>query len=298
MLANWMRASDLENLLAQYGSPHQAHFTEIVIYFPNGCKLWLDATALLLAIVNQVAHTGRMVKLRFEEEILFSYLNRLGFFELLDPLILVESQRLNPQTWTKYKGKNINLVELRTIPIEGDPEKDHTHQELVATLEKLVQFNPSGEALSNAVSLIFSELIRNIYHHSETPVVGFAALQVYQHEKKIQIVIADSGKGILQSIRPKANEDHTLYKLTDMQLVEHVFQHGFSQYGPTRGAGLMACAKKVTRYNGKLHLRLPNCSIQLAPSSDKTSIQIKHSSQGLPLIWGTHFTFEFPLDTR
>lgn len=51
----WMKTSDIEYRLGRHGGPHQPTFTEVVIRFPSGCRLFLDAIALLLALTNQLS---------------------------------------------------------------------------------------------------------------------------------------------------------------------------------------------------------------------------------------------------
>ena len=91
----WVDASKLERAICDGGDPHNSDVYEVLIHFPIGCKLMIDAAIRLLSLVNQLAFATRRVRLHFEEGETgtMGYLNRIGFFDYLDPSIDVTPAR-------------------------------------------------------------------------------------------------------------------------------------------------------------------------------------------------------------
>ena len=83
--SNWIDASRLEAAIRVGGDPHASGVYEVIIRFPVGCKMMIDAAIRLLALANQLAFTTRRVRLDFAEgeSGTMGYLNRIGFFDHL-----------------------------------------------------------------------------------------------------------------------------------------------------------------------------------------------------------------------
>src|SRR4051812_21530284 len=81
----WVDASRLEGAIRAGGDPHASGVYDVLIRFPVGCKMMIDAAIRLLALANQLAFTTRRVRLDFEEGEVgtMGYLNRMGFFDHL-----------------------------------------------------------------------------------------------------------------------------------------------------------------------------------------------------------------------
>ena len=63
----WVDASKLETAIRNGGQPHGHGVYEVVISFPSGCKLMIDAVIRLLSLANQLAFATCRVRLEFGE---------------------------------------------------------------------------------------------------------------------------------------------------------------------------------------------------------------------------------------
>ena len=145
---------------------------------------------------------------------------------------------------------------------------------------------------------VFSEIIDNVYSHvyeeAHTELDGYVALQVYKNGGTAKVVVSDSGKGILHTLRP-ALSDAKLKRLSDTDLVVESFQRGISCHGKGRGSGLIASSDSAIRYKTELDVRLANCRVRLTPARGKYEANMAYCQENLPLLWGTHLCFDFRL---
>ncbi|PLX61609.1 MAG: hypothetical protein C0630_10645 [Sedimenticola selenatireducens] len=262
---------------------------------PSNCKIMVAAGVKLLSLANQLKAIGKSVSMSFGVgSAALGYLNRIGFFDLLDARITVEPERPSYSGAQLYRGGNKGLVEFAPIsPIHQDRElPSRLERALTAALPDTVDRNAFGPAAYT----VLGELISNIYEHSETNLDGFAVLQVYPQGKKAMVAVSDSGKGLIQTLRPALlMQDHALGSLDDASLLVEAFRNGLSRHGEGRGNGLKQCATKAIRYNANLEVRLPNTYVRLVPSTDGYTPHTVYSQNDAPLLWGTHIAFEFAL---
>jgi hypothetical protein len=66
--SGWANASQLEELLRSWPSPHHSPPGEIRFQFPAGCHLMTDAIVRLLSLFNQLEYSTRRVILDFESD--------------------------------------------------------------------------------------------------------------------------------------------------------------------------------------------------------------------------------------
>jgi len=106
----WIRAIDLENLLATH-DPSRSISSEIYFQFPQNCSLLIDTAIKVLSLANQLVAGGKSVVMDFRGEALLGYLDRMGFFSALPPQVVVlperpavsvRSHRLDPS----FRGAN------------------------------------------------------------------------------------------------------------------------------------------------------------------------------------------------
>ncbi|MGD0919402.1 MAG: hypothetical protein ABSB22_23420 [Thermodesulfobacteriota bacterium] len=288
----WIDVLALDGALERSGGPHDSKFNETTIRFCSGSKVMVDAGARILSLANQLASTGSLVSLVFEDGQLgtMGYLNRMGFFDSLSPSIRTIPDR---PLFSGATGTSINLVEFERI---SPNNRDETlPSRLADSLESACSGRPDREALGRAAFTIFAELIDNVFQHSSTLLDGYAALQVYSNGGKAQVVVSDSGIGILETLRPALQSDRLL-KLSDTDLIVEIFREGISRHGSLRGCGLKESASKAIKYKAELDVHLPTCSVRLVPSSNGYRPNTAYCQAGLPLIWGTHICFYFALD--
>jgi len=262
-----------------------------IYHIPVDCKVMVDAGARLLSLINQQVADGISVVLDFEwpnESI--GYLNRAGFFRLLPSDVEVRPARPDDTLVTALMGNSSTLVEFRAIA----PDKRDTYdvpRTLSATLKEATRGRADARLLNNA-----TELIDNIYQHSQTRLDGYAALQVYAGAGKACVVVSDSGVGLLNTLEP------ALFRIApdlvgqpEAQVIKRMFEHGLSRLGMPRGSGLQSCAHYAAQCRATIHLRLATCALIVSSSGD-VSLSPKASCQDRVPLYGTHFCVIIPLD--
>ena len=257
----------------------------------------VDAGVRLLSIANQLNCTTRRVKLDFEEGPTgtMGYLNRMGFFDHLAKEIEVTPLRPSISGAATYRGTNSDLVEIAGInPLCREQDlPNRLSKAVVAALSKRADVS----SIEEAIWTVFAELIDNIFSHSATILDGYAAMQVYKNGNSLQVVVCDSGKGIMHTLRPAIETQFpNLATLSDIDLLVAVFRQGISRHGPDRGCGLKGSAQKAMKYNADLEIRLPQCRVVLVPANGVYEANTTYCYENLPLVWGTHIAFKFYLD--
>jgi hypothetical protein len=293
---SWVDASRLEAAVRSGGQPHGLGVYEVVIQFPAGCKVMIDAAIRLLSLANQLAFTTRRVRLEFDEGEAgtMGYLNRIGFFDHLAASIDVSPRRPAYSGAELYRGGNTGLVEIARINKDARDRKLPTR--LAEALMRSCHQRADAAELEGAAWTIFAELIDNVFSHSETPLDGYAALQAYQSGDRLTVAVSDSGLGIMQTLRPTLQSEFPrLASLSDVDLLVEVFRQGLSRHGADRGCGLKGSAAKAMKFNAELDVRLPNQRILLTPARGAYQANTAHCYDQLPLLWGTHISFAFRL---
>ncbi|MBI4445363.1 MAG: sensor histidine kinase [Acidobacteria bacterium] len=295
--ARWVDGLLFEQTMLQFASPHCTDNSAVNFYFPTGCKIMIDAGVRLLSFANQLRHVGKTIVLNFEEgeSGTLGYLNRMGFFDLLHSDVFVFPHRPVVSGADLYRGGSQELLEFAGISPnhrdQGLPNR------LTEVLSESVKQRSDRHALEHAAYTVFGELIDNIYEHSATELEGYAVLQVYRNGGRVKVAVSDSGRGIIETLRPSLNAEHRdLAKRSDPELVVEAFRTGLSRHGKVRGCGLKTSADQAIRFRADLDVRLPGCFVRLTPSADGYKPHKALIYDSLPLIWGTHISFDFYLD--
>lgn len=199
----------------------------------------------------------------------------------------------------RYRGNNDNLVEIASINL------DDFDDSIPVKLTKQFALH-AGQEYYMAVFTIFSELIGNVRDHSETPIPGFAALQLYKGKRRhIQTVISDSGLGIATTLKRNLKiyypeifkELESLSEDPDIFLVKHALKKGgLSQFGSApdeaaRGLGLKRSQELAARYDAVVLVRQPNFELRIIYKDGELTDII--GKKGLALIKGTQVCFDF-----
>ncbi len=287
----WVDGSRLEKDLLSSCNPHESGEYDIKFIFPIGCSIMIDAAVRILSLVNQLDFACRMVTLDFEEgeSGAMGYLNRMGFFDHLSTNIKILPHRPSRSGADAYRGSNPYLVEIAQINHQIRDESLPTR--LTDALMRACNTRPDAKELEGAAWTIFAELIDNVFSHSETPLDGYAALQVYPRGDMLLVAVSDSGKGIMETLRPSlAQEFPSLAHLKDVDLLVEIFRQGSD-----RGCGLKGSASKALKFKADLDVRLPKVRVFLNPS--KNGYTSAYCSDDLPQIWGTHICFKFKFDS-
>jgi hypothetical protein len=296
LLPRWTNASGLEDILRAGPSPHTANSSQVRFRIPKGCQLMTDAAVRLLSLFNQLDCSTKRVLVEFEEgeDGVAGYLNRIGFFESLSASVEVLPQR--PAAFSaQYRGRNPGLVEIQRI--DRNRRDGTLLDRLTTAISRACKQRHDVRELKGAAWTIFAELIDNVFSHSQTPLDGFAALQVYKGGNCLKVAVSDSGLGMLETLRPAlCSEAPQLAKLSDKDLLVEVFKRGLSRHGASRGCGLKGCADKAIKFRAELDVRLPLVRVLLVPGRDGYRPNTAFCYSGLPLIWGTHICFTIELD--
>lgn len=295
---NWIDCKSLEESLVAAGSPLDSSCEAITFIIPEKSAILLEASARLLALCNQLVHIGKKVKLDFTAcKNTLSYLDRVGVLIQLHEKISVVPDRPEQTRALKYAGQSAALVEVRSL----DPAK--TNKDIIIELtEKFV--NLTGQAYKTVAYTIFAELVGNVSEHSQTPIPGFAALQVYSGKNKhIQTIVSDSGLGISKTLRPSLKNHYpSLYRQyqteslsSDIALViEAISQGEISRFGAGRGLGFKSTTKQAMKFDAKLSIRQETFSVMLQFENGELSDVRKFTN--LVKITGTHICFDFYVD--
>ncbi len=291
----WVDSQSFEMSLVKGAPPHGADITDVVFEMPIGCRIMVDTGIRMLSLANQLRCVHKHVTLDFKGDIdgSYGYLNRIGFFDHLDPSIEVLPAKPLLSNASLYRGNNSRLVEIEKI---NPDHKDQTlPSRLADALDEAVRHRSDHESLSFAAYTVLSELTDNIFQHSSTKLDGYAVLQVYK--RGVKVAVSDSGKGIIETLRPSLQSEFPrLRKMTDAELIVEAFKTGLSRHGRGRGCGLKRSAQQAIKYNATLDVRLPTCRVFLEPCNDGYTPTKAYCYDNLPLVWGTHICFDFRLD--
>ncbi len=280
----WINSDKLESILwrakASIQGCHHIHFELL-----PSTKILLDAAVIFLSLINQLASEGTLISIDFgtEDTEVMGYLNRMGFFDHLDSRIIVLPARPAFSGAQLYNRHNRNLVEIARInPQEYDDE-------LPGRLADVLQ--SKDKKLGKAAFTIFGELIDNVLSHSSSKLDAYAALQTYKNG--IMVIVSDSGKGLLETLRPKLPKKYA--QASDVDIVVEAFEKGLSRHGNRsgRGCGLTTCARKAKQFHGKLLVRLADTRVNLTPSDDSYTPDTAFCYHDLLTIRGTHICFDF-----
>jgi len=292
--SGWIDGQKFDQYINMSAWLHNEPVSKITFNFGNGCKVMVDAAVRILSLANQLISCGKNIYLVFADgqSGTMGYLDRVGFFDLLDPSIKTNPDRPSVSSATLHKDTNQNLVEIARI---NPKARDNSLPSRLSERLTNARSGSNDGQLSNATYTVFAELIDNIYQHAATSVDGYAALQVYRNGNSAKVVVCDSGAGILETLRPAITSER-IQKLNDIDLIIHILNDGLSRFGPSRGCGLKTSASHAIKYNADLEIRLPKSLLKLVPSRQVYEKNTAHYSDNLSLIWGTHICFSFLLN--
>lgn len=297
--SGWTDSSAFEVALAAPPLAAHANACHVVrVQVPRGCFLMVDAATKLLSCANQLHDMTKRVTLEFEdgEAGTMGYLNRVGFFDYLNRAVVVLPSRPAVSAAKVYSGANSGLVEVRALRASA-MDKLLPGQLADCLVNAAGATGAKDEALGQVAFTIFSELIQNVYRHSETRLDGYAALQYYRRGKKVTVTVSDSGAGLLQTLRPSLKAHFPLLaNKSDADVLVEMVTSGVSRFGPDNGCGISQCARNAVTRNAAMEIRMPTSRALFRPTADKRYLGIAVFEEHLPLVWGTHVSLDFKLD--
>lgn len=292
---SWLGSWDFEKALKGF-SPLDSRQKAVVFVLDDGSKPLLAFLARLLALSNQLVAAGAAVTLDLTKASrTLSYLDRVGFFGILDGAIDVLPVRPVGELAKTYQGNNDGVIEFRLIdPV--NPDKG------IPGLLRNSFVRCAGPSYSNAAFTVLAELFGNVVEHSKTRSPGFACLQHYKRGNKIQAVISDNGHGIVGTLAPVVPKRYpAVQRIIEaaahpgVALLTEVFKRGqLSQVNEDgRGLGLKRSGDVAERFRANISVR--QSDFELRVHHDHQGTRFAHSL-GLARLDGTHICFEFKLD--
>jgi anti-sigma regulatory factor (Ser/Thr protein kinase) len=292
---DWLTAWHFETSLKEHTpltSPHR----KVVFLLSGGFKPMLDFIARLLAFCNQLVKVGKLVTLDFGgSSSTLTYLNRVGFFDVLDKSISVLPERPTGDLAKTFHGNNKGLIEFSLI----DPAN---FDENIPTQLRDSFVACAGASYSQGAFTILAELFDNVREHSDSGSPGFACLQFYRNSGKIQAVISDNGRGIVGTLGPVVPQKYPAVarKMASaphagVALLTEVFRTGdLSQVDADgRGVGLKRSGDLAEKFKAKISVRQNDFELRIHHADG--AMQFSQRLDLAPLA-GTHVCFEFKLD--
>src|SRR5690606_25385705 len=301
--STWISESDFEDSLSSAGCLLGSPANKCVIRFPENCKILLIAGARVIALANQASYVGKSIELDFSRcPSTKHYLDRLGFFDHLHHSVMVLPARPVDSKAKQYLGNSENLVEIASIDL------NNFDYSLPKNLTKRFSHH-AGDAYYHSAFTILSELIGNVQEHSETPMPGFVALQLYGGKRRhIQTVISDGGLGIASTLKRTLSQhypdlfEHLQQTSVDADIFlvsQALTQGGLSQFGSSpdkaaRGLGLRRTQTHAAKYDAIVVVRQPTFELKIQyKDGELADISEK---KGLCRIDGTQVCFDLYLD--
>lgn len=281
----WIGGDKLEGILSQAQTTIQGN-NQIEFEILPKAKILIDAAVIFLSLINQLSADGKSITINFQDEDseVMGYFNRMGFFDHINSGVTILPAKPLFSGAQLYNKSNKMLVEIVRIN-EDDTELPGRLADALETKDK---------KLGKASFTIFGELIDNVIRHSSTKLDAFAALQTYKNG--IMVIVSDSGKGLLETLRPKLPKRYK--DATDIEIVIDAFEKGLTRHSKKsgHGCGLTTCARKAKLFRGKLKVRLADTRVNLVPSDDVYAQDTAFCYDKLLPIKGTHIAFDFVVD--
>lgn len=300
---NWVSSREFELLLSENINNIFKGRKSLKFSIPAKSCLPLETIVRLLNVSNQFSSLGFKVKLVFhgKESDVMGYCDRIGFFDVLQKDVIVEPMPSKESKKALYHNQNTSLVELEVVNSQTLNKQlpKRLAETIVNHLDDIDGINKNK--LNNIYRTIFSELTNNIYEHSKTKLDGFVAMQLYKKgaRPRAELIICDSGLGLLETIRPSLNSHNIKYKdYSDTELVLEMLTTGISSKNPVIGGGngIETCFRHARKMNSDLTIRLNVQQYRLFKVSDHPLLadSLLHTDSMLPLS-GTFICFEIPL---
>jgi len=175
-------------------------------------------------------------------------LARLGFFECLPKQVTYYPYK--PKSHKQIIGKNEAILEVTRVLNSAEA------YEIVDRVENAILANTTYEkAQVNDICIMVSELLQNIFDHSQSKLGGLIAIQNYTKIRYMQLVIADAGVGIPKTLRNC--EEYKFKNLSDVAAIWESVKKGVSRFGKSarRGEGLARCVQIAKKHKAYLYIR-------------------------------------------
>lgn len=208
-------------------------------------------------------------------------LSRLRFFECLPKKTVYVNGK--PESKKALVGKNPEILELTKL------KSIETSLEVIDKAKKALRKTNYDDAHVSDIAIMISEVVQNIFIHSESERPAFLAIQSFPRLKKVQLAIADSGIGIPETLRSSGFYHNTL---RDFELIFQSLRLGVSRFQKTekRGEGLQRCRIIARKHSAEFFVRSNSGFYHLDYE--------KESKEGyeIPFLIGTQIFINFPMN--
>jgi len=300
---DWVSSYDFELLLSENKEKIFKGRKNLTFSIPAKTRLPLETIIRLLNTSNQFSSLGYKVKLKFlgKESSTMGYCDRMGVFELLLDNIAVEPKPPKKSRRSIFQNNNGALVEIEVVNAKTLNKKlpQKLADTIINHLDDIDGVNKTK--LANIYRTIFSELTNNIYEHSQTELDGYVAMQLYKNglRPRAELIICDSGLGLLETIKPSLKLHNKKYKdYPDKALIAEMLTVGISSKDPTVGGGngIETCFRHASKMNSDLTIRLHDQQYRLFKVCEHDNlIDAFVPSTDLVHLKGTFICFEIPL---
>lgn len=269
---------EIEDILSQFLQPsYSTHldFSETEFISPF-------ASILLILIIESTAKRKVHFILSKSSKMnpCMFILARLGFFENLPSGITFYP--FKPKSKLNVQGKNDAILEITRI-------KEQDAMSVINKVEKAIETNTNyqkGEKFD--ICIMVSEMIQNIFYHSESPKSGIIAVQKFLRMNIMQMIIADAEVGIPSTLMK--SDEYKNIRMSDSKAIIESLKKGVSRLGKgeDRGEGLTRCVDLASKHRAKLYIRSNKGFASL--TSEKNNILLGDRD----FLSGTQISIDFP----
>lgn len=275
----WVSAEVFEHHLFEYTNLFELNGKLRFVFTET--KLLLDTIMRFLCLSNQLGQHGRLICLDFRNcASTFGYLDRLGFFKHLHDSVQVFPEKPKTSLAEKYSKNSENLIEVFSICPKDIDNRDVLR---ISDVFKNSFSEHEIQVLLPKLQIFIASLIDNVRQHGQSELVGYSALQIYnligKNQKKIVLVIADNGAGLISTLRQALTYDRysdlaLLFRESSIDnnktLLAHVLNNGGitqKEDGSRGGLGLneahLAIAK-ISKQESVDQLELKNIDVNVS----------------------------------
>lgn len=203
----------------------------------------------IVAAINTARDKGKSVQIDCDTK--DTYLQRINFFKELE----LEYN----ECFSRHESSG-KFVEISHMT-------EDTSNETVTRIMKIIEAKmPLSENLIQCLNYCFWEAIDNIHEHAESQIGGYAVAQYYPSNKEIEIVIADTGRGIFNSLRE--NPDYASF--TEKDAIECCVKQGYTRGNAGRGNGLFHTTRFIQENQGMFCLYSGHYALYIGSRGQKT----------------------------
>ena len=300
--SGWISGYDFEKILKEAKDTTYKNKKALTIVVQSRANAPLNTLIRLLNVCNQLDAEGVKVTLKFAGKTnnLLGYCHTIGLLDCLsDGVSLKYDKSLNQGLKRKSSGNSYVAIH----EISGNTLDKSLPTKLANKItDEIPDISDQDRANLNIQFFsLFSELTKNVSEHSETTLNGFAALQVYKRGQspRAEIVVCDSGIGLLESLKPSFESHNKAYKdYDDLQLIQEMLTIGISSKpGDLGGNGLSTCFTQAKATNSDMHIRLSETYYHLHRVAEHDELQSALLvSTDLFVLNGTFISFVVPFN--